>query len=83
MGCRPANGTAAKAGLRDGDVLLELGGKLVTDSGTLLRLLNAEAIGRTLTARILRNGGFHSLDVTPGQRPASRIDPPRQRRQVR
>jgi S1-C subfamily serine protease len=78
-----ADGAAAKAGLRDGDVLIELAGKPVTDSGTLLRFLNAEAIGRTLTARILRNGGFLEIDVTPSQRPASRLAPPAERRRMR
>jgi S1-C subfamily serine protease len=75
-----ADGAAGKAGLRDGDVLIELGGKLVTDSGTLLRLLDAEAIGRTLAARILRNGGFHDIEVTPAQRPTSRLPTPPRRR---
>jgi S1-C subfamily serine protease len=69
-------GAAAAAGLRDGDVMLQLGGRPTTDTGTLLRLLDADAIGRTLVATILRGGKLVDIAITPGRRPASRMQPP-------
>ncbi len=72
-------GPAARAGLAEGDVLLALDGRPMRDSGTLLRLLDAGAIGHVLEARLLRGGKLLTIAVTPGQRPASRV-PPRQRR---
>ncbi|GLQ53902.1 S1C family serine protease [Devosia nitrariae] len=51
-----ADGPAARAGLRDADILISLDGHPVTGPGPLLRLLDAGAIGRPLQLRILRQG---------------------------
>jgi len=75
-------GPAASAGLLEGDVLLALDGRPVIDTGTLLRRLDAEAIGRTATAKILRSGHLIDLDVTPVRRPAIKLDAAPQRRRA-
>ena len=47
---------AAAAGLRRGDLLLELDGEPVTDASDLQRLMVHERIGRTVQAIVLREG---------------------------
>jgi len=51
---------AALAGLRAGDILVELDGRAVTGVGDLQRLLVDDAIGRPLGLRVVRDG--HLLD---------------------
>jgi S1-C subfamily serine protease len=63
------DGPAVRAGLRAGDVLITLDGRPVTGPDVLLRLLTAAVIGRTMAARVLRDGAFLAVAVTPGRRP--------------
>jgi S1-C subfamily serine protease len=63
---------AERAGLREGDVLLALEGRVVAGPGPLLRMLDADAIGKPLVAKILRQGHLLEVTVTPGPRPADR-----------
>jgi S1-C subfamily serine protease len=56
---------AASAGLRPGDVIVELDGGPVTGVGDLQRRLIDEAIGRTLAVRIVRDGRLLDLVVRP------------------
>jgi S1-C subfamily serine protease len=63
---------AERAGLREGDVLLTLDGRVVTGPGPLLRMLDADAIGKLLVAKVLRQGHLLDLTVTPGARPAEK-----------
>jgi S1-C subfamily serine protease len=67
-----AGAPAERAGLREGDVLLSLDGRIVTGPGPLLRMLDAEAIGTPLVARLLRQGHLIELTVTPGARPVEK-----------
>jgi S1-C subfamily serine protease len=67
-----AGAPAEHAGVREGDVLLMLDGRIVTGPGPLLRMLDAEAIGKPLVARILREGHLMELTITPGVRPVEK-----------
>ena len=58
-------GAADRAGLRAGDVLLELDGQPIHDATGLQRLMTAERIGRSLQALVLRGERRVALDVTP------------------
>jgi S1-C subfamily serine protease len=60
-----AGSPAAAAGLRPNDVLLEVDGRAIKDAGDVQRLMTGDAIGRTLTIRVLRNGRVVSIDVRP------------------
>ena len=51
-------GSPAAAGLRPGDLLLQLDGVPVTSSGDLQRIMTVESIGRRMEATVLRNGAL-------------------------
>ena len=51
-------GSPAAAGLRRGDLLLQLDGVPVTSSGDLQRIMTVESIGRRMEATVLRNGAL-------------------------
>jgi S1-C subfamily serine protease len=55
---------AQRAGLRKGDLLIELDGEQVGDANALQRLMVQERIGRAVTARVLRDGSELSVSVT-------------------
>jgi S1-C subfamily serine protease len=50
------DGAAEKAGLREGDLIIELDGQTVAGTDDLLRLLTADRIGRPTRLTILRHG---------------------------
>ena len=58
---------AAGAGLRRGDVIVELGGEPVEGVGDLQRLMAAELIGRSVAMRVLRGGETISVAATPSE----------------
>jgi S1-C subfamily serine protease len=58
---------AARAGLRPGDLLLEVDGTPVRDAGDLQRLMVAGAIGRPLELRVLQGGRMVELSAVPGE----------------
>jgi S1-C subfamily serine protease len=54
---------AAGAGLRRGDLLLELDGEPVTDASDLQRLMVHERIGRAVAAIVLRDGRERTVEL--------------------
>ena len=58
---------AAAAGLRSGDLILDVDGQAVADAGDLQRLMLDEAIGRAVRLRILRVGEVVELRAVPGE----------------
>ncbi len=62
---------AAKGGLREGDILISMAGKLVSSRAELLmRIRTTASAGDELYLRIMRNGEHMSVRIIPEQRPA-------------
>lgn len=66
------NGPAALAGLMSLDIIVRADGQAVTGVDDLIRLLNAERIGKRIAIDVLRRGLLRTFDVTPLERPAQR-----------
>ena len=64
-------GPADKAGLKDGDVVLNYNGKEVTDSRHLKLAVGETKPGTTVPVKILRDGATRTLEVTVQQLPGS------------
>ena len=62
-------GPADRAGVREGDVVVELDGAPVGGIDDLHRLLLEERIGVPTTISVLRSGRKRSIDVTPSEAP--------------
>jgi S1-C subfamily serine protease len=58
---------AEKAGLMVGDILVEMGGKPVTDHESLVAILADKGAGATLEARVARGGSLHKVSLTVGE----------------
>src|ERR671930_254486 len=56
---------AARAGLRLEDLILEVDGQRTDGMDDLQRIMVSEAIGRTVTMRVYRNGRVLTVDITP------------------
>jgi S1-C subfamily serine protease len=56
---------AAAAGIRPGDVILDLDGAPIEGVGDLQRLLDFEVVGRRVGVRVGRDGRVVELDLTP------------------
>jgi Do/DeqQ family serine protease len=68
----PRGGPADKAGIRPGDVLLEIEGKPVADPQSMLNLVAALAPGSSATMKVRRQGRDMVAKVTVGRRPKPR-----------
>jgi serine protease DegQ len=68
-------GPADKAGVRPGDILLEIDNRVVLDSSGMLNLISALKPERTVALRIVRNQRESTLNIVVGKRP--RPDPRR------
>ncbi|MGH3235860.1 MAG: PDZ domain-containing protein, partial [Streptosporangiaceae bacterium] len=62
-----AGGPADRAGLRQGDLLLTVGGKPVAVSQDMQRLMFSEAIGRPLAITVMRNGALVDVIAEPAE----------------
>jgi S1-C subfamily serine protease len=67
-----SNGPAAEAGLMSLDTIVRADSVAVTGVDDLIRLLNGERIGRSVTIEVLRRGALRSFAVTPTERPTVR-----------
>ena len=68
-------GPAAQAGLKEGDVLLSLGGMAFDDFEKLTAYIRGLAPGRSVAADFLRDKKPRSCPVTIGAAPAAETDP--------
>jgi serine protease Do len=64
-------GPADKAGLKDGDVVVEFNGKKVVDSRHLRLAVGALKPGSTVPVKVLRDGRTKTLEVTVQQQPGT------------
>ncbi|MBD2775666.1 S1C family serine protease [Iningainema tapete] len=63
------NGPADNAGVLIGDVLVELDGTCVNDTGDVLGLLNSsDRVGKTIQAKVIRGGALVELGITISER---------------
>jgi S1-C subfamily serine protease len=60
-----SDGPAAAAGIRDGDIIVELGGRPITSVDDLHRALTEEADGRVVEARALRGVSLQRFSLRP------------------
>jgi S1-C subfamily serine protease len=65
-----ADSPADRAGIRPGDVLVEIDNTPVTGVDDLTRLLDDKRIGKKLRAKVLRGGASTHADLVPEERPA-------------
>jgi len=56
---------AVKAGIRSGDLIVELDGVPVADARDIQRLMVGEAIGRSIEARVWRDGELRTFTLHP------------------
>ena len=68
-------GPADKAGIKPGDVLLEVQGKPVADPAAMLNLIAALAPGSAATMKVKRKGEDMDASVTVGRRPKPQARP--------
>ncbi len=61
---------AASAGLKPGDLILELAGDPIADSNALLHAVGRHRPGDTITLEVMRKGKSKDLQVTLGERPS-------------
>jgi serine protease Do len=61
---KPADGPAAKAGLKQGDIITEIDGKKVSDSSELSSLVADLSPGKAVTVNYLRDGKEQSTKLT-------------------
>ena len=71
--CVDADSPAAKAGFKEGDVVLDYNGQRVEGGEQFMRLVRETPAGRSVPVLISRNGATQTLTSTIGQRRAGSI----------
>jgi Do/DeqQ family serine protease len=66
------NGPAAKAGVRTGDIIVDIQGREVREGRDLLRAVLQYPVGEKLALTVLRDGNTQKLQVTTAARPDQR-----------
>ena len=64
-----ADGPAANAGLRQGDVVVRFNSREVDSPAKLQELVGATRVGRSVSVEVFRAGERHVLSVRPAARP--------------
>lgn len=59
-------GPADEAGLQPGDIIVELGGEEISNSGDLFKVLTENLAGDTVTVEFYRDGSLESIEITLG-----------------
>ena len=65
-------GPGERAGLRDGDVIVEFGGRPVTGIDALHKLLTEETIGKVCPLVVVRHAEKMNLEIVPAESQLSR-----------
>jgi serine protease Do len=63
------DGPASRAGLKSGDVVMEINGKVVDDSRELRLLVSSMAPGAQVNMKVFQNGQTRNLTLTLGEMP--------------
>lgn len=64
------NSPAAKAGLTEGDIILEFAGERVTEKRSLAELILEHEVGETVRLSVMRDNKTLTVDVVLGERPS-------------
>ncbi|MEZ6022864.1 MAG: Do family serine endopeptidase [Hyphomonadaceae bacterium] len=67
------DGPAARAGLQQGDVILQLDGRRVEDSRDLTQRIGAAGVGQNVRLEVLRDGRRRTLNARLGERPSEEV----------
>jgi len=59
-----SGGPADKAGLKEGDIILEIDGTKVTEDNDLSQILSEKQVGQKVTLKVLSSGNEKTVDVT-------------------
>ena len=66
-----SGGPAAKAGIREGDVIIEFDGRKVNDAGSLIAYLAEKSPGAAVVVKFQRQGQTREVEVVLGEAPTS------------
>jgi serine protease Do len=69
-------GPAAKAGIKEGDVVLQYNGEAVEGTEQFVRMVRETPVGRQVKLTVWRNGATQTLTVTVGSRKGTVIQTP-------